>query len=342
VLAHAGGKCKTFSNDVVADHCQTDAEIFRIARALPAGAVDAIVAGHTHAGVAHDVAGIPIIEQHSYGQAFGRIDLHFEGSPPKVVRHRIHPPRELCSAAPKPDFATCDPGEYEGAKVERLSAVQKSIQPAVDAARDKRAELVGPAFETVIKRKYDEESALGNLFADLLAEAVPHADVALMNGGGLRADLPAGALTYGALFEAFPFDNRVATAKISVADLKRLLRTHFAAKSGGILSISGVRVRASCKGAEAVITIERSGARRKTGALRDGDMLVLAVSDFMVLGGDDFWAGVKPQAVDIRPEVLRDVFESGLKKRKGLKPSDVLDAKLPRLDLEKPRPLTCK
>jgi hypothetical protein len=37
------------------------------------------------------------------------------------------------------------------------------------------------------------------------------ADVALLNSGGLRADLPAGELEYGAVYEIIPFDNNVAT-----------------------------------------------------------------------------------------------------------------------------------
>ena len=41
--------------------------------------------------------------------------------------------------------------------------------------------------------------------------ARPTADVALTNGGSLRAELPAGALTYGELYEALPFDDRFVT-----------------------------------------------------------------------------------------------------------------------------------
>jgi len=34
--------------------------------------------------------------------------------------------------------------------------------------------------------------------------ARPSVDVAIINGGGIRADLPEGALTNGTLYEAFP------------------------------------------------------------------------------------------------------------------------------------------
>ncbi|HTJ80952.1 MAG TPA: metallophosphoesterase, partial [Polyangiaceae bacterium] len=114
VAAHAGGKCQSFTGDVAKDHCEAKSEIFDLARALPSGAVDAIVGGHSHAGIAHEVAGIPIIEQHSYGRAFGRVDLTVSGSPPRVVAHHVFAPQDLCPGQDKPDFTTCAPVAYEG------------------------------------------------------------------------------------------------------------------------------------------------------------------------------------------------------------------------------------
>ena len=65
--------------------------------------------------------------------------------------------------------------------------------------------------------------ALGNLFTDLMRAARPTADVALTTGGSLRAELPAGALTYGQLHEALPFDDRFVTMAITGADLAALV-----------------------------------------------------------------------------------------------------------------------
>ena len=63
-----------------------------------------------------------------------------------------------------------------------------------------------------MRRAYRTESAEGDWFTDLMLAAQPRAQVALTNGGGLRADIPAGPLTYGELFKAMPFDNRFALA----------------------------------------------------------------------------------------------------------------------------------
>ena len=76
VAAHAGGVCKRFDAPEHFDSCEADGEIFQVARELAAGGgvVDAIVAGHTHEGVAHRVSGIPIVEAFANGHDFSRID----------------------------------------------------------------------------------------------------------------------------------------------------------------------------------------------------------------------------------------------------------------------------
>ena len=71
VVAHVGGSCGRVDADNDLASCKSDSEIFDLARALPAGTVDAIVAGHTHAGIAHRVAGVPIIEAYDKGPASG-------------------------------------------------------------------------------------------------------------------------------------------------------------------------------------------------------------------------------------------------------------------------------
>jgi 5'-nucleotidase len=336
VLSHAGGKCKTFTGDVVADGCETKSEVFELARALPAGTIDVIVGGHSHAGVAHEVAGIAIIEQFSYGRAFGRVDLTLANG--RVLEKKIHAPRDLCPGTEKADPRTCDPGQYEGGPVERDPDVAAAVAPAIEGAKEKRASLVGPDLPEGFPRNYDRESALGNLFADLVREARPGADIGLMNGGGLRADLPKGPLTYGSLFEAFPFDNRLAVAEVSGKDLRALVRTHLG-KGGGILSFSGVTVSASCKDGSLDVTIERAGKARK---VADDDKLVIVGSDFLFTGGDGFWGELKPPKVEILDELMRDALERQLKKRKSVVPGAVFDPKKPRLKLVGRRPIQCK
>ncbi|MEZ4314867.1 MAG: bifunctional UDP-sugar hydrolase/5'-nucleotidase, partial [Polyangiaceae bacterium] len=199
VAAHAGGACT--DNDAPADlsSCEKDSEIFEVARALPAGTVQVIVAGHTHKAIAHEVNGIAIVQSNAYGTALGRVDLTVDRATGEVTRTEIHPPEPVKSG-----------NKLEGATVWPAAAVEEVILPAVDLAAAKRAEGLNTVLSAPFPAKYREESALGNMVTSLLLEAVPGADIAVANGGGLRAELPAGELSYGALYDALPFDNRVA------------------------------------------------------------------------------------------------------------------------------------
>ena len=102
------------------------------------------------------------------------------------------------------------------------------------------------------------ESAEGNLFCDLMLAARPDAQVALTNGGGLRADLPAGELTYGQLFEAMPFDNRFAIVDVKGSHLRSLVSTNLQ-RGGGILSWGGLTAKARCKAGKLDVEITVAG-----------------------------------------------------------------------------------
>src|SRR5205085_134355 len=113
VLAHAGGKCKRFDSPTDTDSCNPDEEIFQVARALPHGLVDGIVAGHTHDAVAHFVGDVPVIQSYANGRAFGRMDLAFELQTKKIVARHVFPPHEVCAGVDE----ACAPEDYESKPV---------------------------------------------------------------------------------------------------------------------------------------------------------------------------------------------------------------------------------
>ena len=74
---------------------------------------------------------------------------------------------------------------------------------------------------------------------------MPGGDVAIGLGarrGGLRADLPAGPLTRGSLYDAFPFDNRVVSLALTGAELRHALAGVVARPRRELPGVSGVRV----------------------------------------------------------------------------------------------------
>ena len=334
--AHAGGVCKRFDAPEHFDSCEADGEIFQVARDLTAsgGVVDAIVAGHTHEGVAHRVSGIPIVEAFANGRDFSRIDLTVDRATGRAIDARIFPPQRIC--APE----RCAGESYEGAPVVPDAAIEAAIAPALDAAHAQREQKLGVAVTAPIKRAQKVESPLGNLFADLMRAARPGADVALTNGGGLRADLPAGPLTYGQLFEAAPFDNRFATIPITGAELTDAVARNLQ-RDNGIVSLSGVRAEARCKEGALAVTLFRSDGRPIAPKTR----LTLVTSDFLATGGDGlFSAETKERGkLDDGPPI-RDAMADLLRARKTpLAPDDpkLFDPAHPRIAYPGQRPVKC-
>ena len=343
VAAHAGGSCQEVTDPRDLSTCNEDDEIFEVARALPAGLVDVIVAGHTHAAVAHEVNGIAIIESLAYGRAFGRVDVILEGG--KVVRTDIRRMKQLCAFWDRrlPELQrwdTCEPTTYEGADVIPVRAIGELIDPALEAAREQHAEPLGVTLAAPFTRSRSEESALGNLFVDLMLRASPGADVAVTNGGGLRADLPAGKLRFGDLYEAFPFDNAMARVTLTGAQLRALLGDNLQ-DPGGLLSVAGVRVNGMCDDQGLVVEILQDGR-----PVRDTDKLTVVTSDFLVTGGDRAFSKLSLADADVTIEASRKinlVLAHQLRRAGGtLSPDDYLSGERPRWNYPGARPVTCQ
>jgi 5'-nucleotidase len=317
VAAHAGGACREFENPDDLSSCNASEEIMAVARALPARLVDAIVAGHRHEGMAHHVNGIPIVEAYSSGRYFSRLDFTLDPGTRRVAGARFAPPREIV------------PGTYEGAPVVADATIAALLAPDVERARRRREERLGVVLDGPFPREYDVESPEGNLLADLMLGARPHAQVAVTNGGGLRADLPAGELTYGLLYDAQPFDNRFALVEMTGRQLSEAIAFNLRGNSG-ILSLAGASASARCEGGALVVKTR----------FADDQTLVVATSDFMATGE---LGRVSPVRVTVEEQaVIRDEIAAVLRKRGGrLRPEDFLDPSRPRLAYEGRRPLRC-
>ena len=336
VAAHAGGECEEFADPKDISSCGAH-EIMDVAAALPTGSVDVIVAGHTHRAMAHEVNGIAIIESYSYGKAFGRVDLTVaaDGS---VRVDTIFPPRQLCSEGKGP---SCTSGTYEEATVKADAKLLTLANEAQAVAESLRSKDLGITLPDGIKRSRSDASALGDLFTDLMLAAKPAADVAITNGGSLRVDLPSGPLNYGGLFEAMPFDNRFAMVKLKGETLRRLFVANLT-RDNGLLSVSGLIVKAQCKRGKLDVRILRPNGK----AVRDAEVITVATSDFIASGGDGFIgsAGLEPLEIEIDGGALiRDAMADELTKRGGtLRASDVFDAKKPRIQFTETRPVACE
>jgi 5'-nucleotidase len=341
---HIGSSCKDVEHPDDASTCDKREELFKVIGDLPPGAVDVIVAGHTHAGMAHRINGIAVIESYAQGRAFGRVDLRI-GADGHIAAVKIDKPRLMCALDkdrnPVP-VAACVPGDYEGKLVVPDPGVQNIVDAALERAGERRREKLGVSLGQTVRKAYLTESAEGNWFCDLMLAARPDAQVAVTNAGGLRADLPAGELTYGQLFEAIPFDNRFAIVEVTGADLRTMVTGNLA-RGGGILSWGGLTAKARCKADQLDVEIRVAGR-----PLDDGAHYKLVTSDFLASGGDGLIGRLKlaDGVIQVTSTIIRDAISDVLRGWKGspraaIDPGRMYAANHPRLDYPGQRPVAC-
>lgn len=341
VLAHAGGACRRFDDPADLGSCESGEEIFEVARALPAGTVDAIVAGHTHQAIAHLVNGTPVIESYANGRAFGRVDLVVDRGARRVVDRRVFPPHGVCGAPQRadPDPEACVTVPYEGAPVVADAEVAALLAPALAEARVLRERPVGVTVTAPVRNAWRDESALNNLVADLL-RASAAADVALMNAGGVRADLAPGPLDYGHLYAVLPFDNRLVTVRMRGGALREVLADN-ARGDGGTLAVSGVRVAATCEGRSLRVQVTRDDGR----PVGDDEVLTVATNDYLAGAALARAAleALSPDAIVASP-LLRDAVATRLAAMGTLRGDDPrwLDRTHPRMAWPGERPVRCR
>ena len=160
------------------------------------------------------------------------------------------------------------------------------------------------------RRVRSAETNLGDLCADAYRE-VMGADIGFVNGGGVRADIKAGDVTYGDIIAVHPFGNMACLAEVSgqqILDALELGSMYVGtAESGGFLQVSGLKYTINTQLPSSVVVddtgafVEVSGARRvsdvqvenrETGAYEPLDpaaTYTLAGHNYMLKqGGDGF------------------------------------------------------
>ena len=253
VLAHAGGSC---SSDVCTG------EVIRLADAIESRTVDLIVAGHTHEIVNTRVAGVPIVQPGSEGSAIAVADVVKTPAGGREVRTRI----ETVSAGRIP--ANTD-----------MAALVEAYQRRADSLTTR----VVATVKLPLARSGDQYG-LGTMLAEARRNVL-RADVGLVSNSGIRADLPAGSVTYGQLFEVQPSQNRLVKLTVSGRQLREVLE--HALRHGGrpAAHIAGARVRYDPRRrpGSRVQSVELKGRK-----LRPDDRYTLAVDDFLTAGGDGY------------------------------------------------------
>jgi 5'-nucleotidase len=280
--------------------------LLRIVAQLDPG-IDVVISGHTHNftnALWPDRAGNPVlvVQDFSYGMAFGELTL-------KLDRHDG---RVLAKAAQVlPAWADAGVGLHPDARVAKLT------RDAQDAVGPRVARMLGHSGIALTRSMSAAgESVLGDLVADAQRAAV-QADMALMNPGGLRADLAAGPITWGDVLTVHPFGNHVLALQMTGAQLLGALEEQWSADPAAIprvLKTSGLYYEwdpARPAGSRVVLACDARHRR-----IAAGTSYRVAVNDFLVGGGDDFKGFGKVPVAAVGP-LDTEAFESYLKTLHG-------------------------
>jgi 2',3'-cyclic-nucleotide 2'-phosphodiesterase (5'-nucleotidase family) len=231
------------------------------------------------------------------GVVLGRLDLEVTGG--KVTGHRYRLLPVTAAAGEDPAVAQLVAGYQRrlGDKMsEPVGAAAADLEGGKDAMRTR-------------------ETALGDLVADVMREA-SGAEVALVNGGTIRAGIPAGPVTVGTIYNVLPFDNWLISFAIAGKELRAALETgvsRIEVRDGGFPQVSGLTYSFDPKAPAGA----RIRAVRVGGApLDESRSYVIATHDFLAAGGNGYtaFAGHDPVYND-SGRWLRDVLAEWWRRR---------------------------
>lgn len=274
-------------------------EVEPLADLLRAHHITAVAAGHEHrAGIvindngnADESDDVVFCNGGPYLRSFCRLDLTVKDN--RVVAHAqkiVNVERTVDAAAPAID--------------DGLAAIIKNAEES--------ATRVGGEVLVDNKQKLGRgrEGSLGQVVVDAWLEALPYAQVALTNAGGLRQDIEAGPLRLRDVVSALPFNNYLLVVDMTGAELREVL-------SNPESVVGGVRFhyREEHGGTRIVTDIKDT----KGNAITDDARLKVIINDFMYRGGDKYrFVDREPEetAVDWREPIFR--FLRDLKQKGGV------------------------
>ena len=260
---------------------------------------DAIIDGHAHLSInptlvkTKDSKEIPLMCLGTKMSSFGEIIISDGKLSTQVIKEYAKKDEELASYIEEREKLF----EAETSKIVVRSNISLSIYDS-DGIRMTRS----------------RETQIGNLCADAL-KYESGAEIAFMNGGGVRDSISAGDITYADIFKVNPFGDEVVKVKLkgeyildyleyATKNTKNVYKEDgkAAGENGGFAIVSGLKytidtsITSTCISDESGNFIRVDGARRVKDVyvLENGEykpldtskMYEVAMSDFMLAGGD--------------------------------------------------------
>lgn len=306
----------------VKNYCETAREIVPKMRAAGANAIvglthlfmfqdkelakcadfDLILGGHEHTLLQSSSNGTPIFKMTADARELGRFNLNFDAKTKKLesIDWEIIPVTDKIESAP----------EFARVFDKYKDLLQKLAEPVG---------MSGVVLDALSLSNRTKETNIGNFIADSYRNAAK-SDVALVNGGSIRADLTynPGVLTKRDVLSILPFNNPIVKIEISGKTLRETLE-HGVARSaednepGRFPQVSGMSFK---------FDASKPAGNRVTEILVGGKPFdekktyTLATSDFLVSRGGDGYTMFKDAKILTSAENApkdSEVFEQAIK-----------------------------
>ena len=269
--------------------------------------IDVIIDGHSHTELPEGkmVGDTLIAQTGSHLQSMGIVELEFDG--------------EKVSSKTASLFTVGDAVD-EG--LEEDKDVKKKIDDMIKENEKVKEEVIGKTEVTLVgERGYVRtgETNLGNLITDAMLFASPEADVAITNGGGIRASIEKGDITLGGAMKAFPFTNFLSTITVKGQDIMDALEhgvDSYPETAGKFPHVGGMKYK---------FDADKPAGSRVLEVTVDGEYLDLekdyniVTNDFMAIGGDGY-TSFEGKPIIEEGALLSDVLVDYLKKEGTVKP----------------------
>jgi 5'-nucleotidase len=277
LLLHQGGFQTSYAGQTDAGAPAVTGSIVDIVSRLD-DEFDLVVSGHTHAFTNTILktaggASVLVTQAFSYSTAFTDIDLEIDPVTLDVVSKTA---RVVTTYGDEGPGLTPDP-----IAADLVKRATDKVGPIVQR-------VVGTAAADVSRAaSASGESALGDLIADAQRASLG-TDVAFMNPGGIRTDVAAGPVTWGALFAVQPFGNTLTRLTLSGQQIVDVLNQQWSTDPNGrFLQVSGLAYTwdGSRAASDRVVGVTVGGK-----SLDRAASYTVTVNNFLATGGDGFKA----------------------------------------------------
>ena len=298
VLTHQGKTAPMQTDDEAREDIQRGiaAEI-NLANQVPG--IDVIFSGHADSGTespyVHQPNGTLIMQTYGQGTRLGFLKLQLEKTT-EGINIASYDGRLLPVVSndlvPHPVVAK---------KLEQFKAQYPELQETVCFSQDR------------LVRLYNEESDLGNLYADILRE-YSNAEIGFMPSGALRKDLPKGDVPLMDVIDSFPFTDEVAELDLTGEQILRVLEQSLSLERG-VLQVSGLRVEYSLDRpvGDRVISVLINGVD-----LQPTETYHVSTIEIMAQGGDLYSTFKEIKRRKVKSQSFSSVLEDHLRKTKTL------------------------